>query len=220
MDCFSRLNDPSLLRDERRIETMCREYKLVYGKFLPKDKNARILDVGCGMGHFLVFLKREGYVNSYGIDRSEDMARYAGSVGCSVECCDAFDYLKKHKGEFDMVVATDVIEHIERDRTVEFLQLVRESLKDEGKAMIKTFNMLNPLYMHLRYIDFTHATGFNEYSLHQVLDAAGFRKIRLFPMRASILNRIIDGIMLLIINTFSNAKYSISSSFIVAIAEK
>jgi len=39
---------------------------------LPIDKKARILDIGCGLGSFMIFLKNEGYENVYGIDISDE----------------------------------------------------------------------------------------------------------------------------------------------------
>ena len=39
-----------------------------YLKFLPVDKTARILDIGCGIGHFLAYVKSKNYNNFLGVD--------------------------------------------------------------------------------------------------------------------------------------------------------
>ncbi len=43
--------------------------------------------------------------------------------------------------------------------------------------------MGNPFNLNTRYKDFTHETGFTDYSLFQVLYVAGFRKIIVFGAR-------------------------------------
>lgn len=45
-------------------------------KHLPKDKNIKVLDVGCGPGFFSCILSECGY-DVTGLDRSEDMLRHA-----------------------------------------------------------------------------------------------------------------------------------------------
>ena len=45
------------------------------------DKDARILDIGCGTGLTVVELEKAGYTNLHGIDLSEDMVEVAGSRG-------------------------------------------------------------------------------------------------------------------------------------------
>lgn len=37
---------------------------------LPDDKEAKIIDIACGAGHFLYFLQSQGYANASGIDLS------------------------------------------------------------------------------------------------------------------------------------------------------
>ncbi len=65
-----------------------------YGSFLPTDKSSHILDIACGAGAFLYFLKKEGYVNSHGIDLSKEQLDVARRMGITdVEEADFFKYL-------------------------------------------------------------------------------------------------------------------------------
>jgi 2-polyprenyl-3-methyl-5-hydroxy-6-metoxy-1,4-benzoquinol methylase len=156
-------------------------YNKWYKKFLPPVKTAKILDLGCGMGHFLYFLKEEGYTNFTGIDLSKQQVDYVKkNLTNNVFAADAFDFLKT-AGGFDLIVIHDVIEHIAKDRLFDFLRLVSASLKGGGKIFIRTDNMANPFSLKSRYIDITHEIGFTEYSLDAVLTTAGFRNIELFP---------------------------------------
>ena len=62
--------------------------------WLPEDKGAAILDVGCGRGEFLRFLQVEGYVNCEGIDLAEEQVEQSKRWNLPVRCEDALDYLK------------------------------------------------------------------------------------------------------------------------------
>jgi ubiquinone/menaquinone biosynthesis C-methylase UbiE len=64
-----------LSKDE--FSFMRKIYKKRYSSFMPGNKNAKIIDVACGSGHFLYFIQNEGYGNSCGIDISEEQIEQA-----------------------------------------------------------------------------------------------------------------------------------------------
>lgn len=55
---------------KKNLELQCRYFERNYLRFLPKNRDVRILEIGCGMGEFYIFLKRNGYKNYTGIDAS------------------------------------------------------------------------------------------------------------------------------------------------------
>jgi cyclopropane fatty-acyl-phospholipid synthase-like methyltransferase len=174
-ESFQRVNSPT----REAFELAAHFYSAQYQQFLPADKNARILDVGCGMGHFLYFLKKEGYTNYRGIDISPTQVQFArDNVTERASLADAFDYLNTND-TFDVIVANDIIEHIPRDKTLHFLGLIYDSLEPNGLLLAKTLNMSNPFGLQTRYLDFTHEEGFTEYSLRQVLSISGFHDIQI-----------------------------------------
>jgi SAM-dependent methyltransferase len=76
---------------------------------------SRILDVGTSTGTNLRLLKDLGYVDVVGLDASPEAIRYCeekglGSVKMGNICAMPFD-----EGTFDLVLATDVIEHVDDD---------------------------------------------------------------------------------------------------------
>jgi 2-polyprenyl-3-methyl-5-hydroxy-6-metoxy-1,4-benzoquinol methylase len=180
---FIRSNIPS----REAFEYMAQCYLDWYGPYLPKNKDARILDFGCGMGHFLYFLKKMSYSNFIGIDISPQQVDFVRKyIINNVILADGFDFLKEslRKGDyFDIIVLNDVIEHIPKVKILELLKLMFNTLKPGGKVFIKTGNMENPFNLRSRYIDFTHEIGFTERSLYQILYVTGFRKIRVFGAR-------------------------------------
>ena len=51
-------------------QTLELEYN--YSPLLPNNKNARILDAGCGHGRILNFLYEKAYQNLLGVDRDKE----------------------------------------------------------------------------------------------------------------------------------------------------
>lgn len=152
-----------------------------FGKFLPTSKDAKILDVACGTGHFLYFLMKEGYKNVLGIDISESQLEIARKMGIkNVERADLFEYLPKHPEEYDMIVANDIIEHLKKDEVFNFLDNIWNALKPEGKLILSTLNASTLFGSHGRYIDFTHEVSFTPESIYEVLTITGFKNIEIY----------------------------------------
>ncbi|MBI4947480.1 MAG: class I SAM-dependent methyltransferase [Bacteroidetes bacterium] len=175
----------SIFNTGRDIQNIEKEYKdhflyfnKNYSRFLPSDKNARILDAGCGLGHFLFYLNKLGYTNSVGIDLSEELVDFCKQKGFHAESSDFFNYLKNHKNTFDAIVINDVIEHLFKEEIMDLLDIILESLRPNGCVMIKTPNMANPYTAASSvYIDFTHETAFTETSMKEVLAVTNFKKV-------------------------------------------
>ncbi len=151
-----------------------------FGKFLPAIKETKILDCACGAGYFLYFLNREGFTNVLGIDISEEQLKIAKRMGLNnVLLADMFEFLAMHKNEFELIIAFDIIEHLKKEKIIDFVKLIYEALKKGGKVIIATQNAGNPFFGNF-YDDFTHEWLFTPLSLKQVLQSAGFSKNELF----------------------------------------
>ena len=111
-----------------------------FGRFFPSDKDARILDLGCGHGTMLHTLKTLGYRNLQGVDCSEEQIEQARKVHPHVVQADALDYLKAHPGEFDVVIAVDLVEHFNRDEALLLLELCHHALAPGGRVLLQLPN--------------------------------------------------------------------------------
>lgn len=157
------------------------EYDSMYKPFMPTDKAARILDIGCGKGFFLYHLAKQGYTNYYGIDADSSSIEHTKKH--ITELCEhnlAEDFVSLRKDFYDMIIMNEVLEHIPKESIIPLLRIIFESLKMKGTLICYVPNMENPFTSYTRYHDFTHTIGFTQNSLTMVLKTAGFSNIEVY----------------------------------------
>ncbi len=152
------------------------DFRSQFAGFLPLDRKARIVDLGCGKGFLVQFLLQEGYKNVLGIDTSQEQVEFAKKSGLPVARADALQFLREN-GDLDVVICTDLVEHFSKDEVVGFLTAIYDALAPGGSLIVRTINCSSILGTTARYTDFTHETGFTERSLRQVLVACGFKTV-------------------------------------------
>jgi 2-polyprenyl-3-methyl-5-hydroxy-6-metoxy-1,4-benzoquinol methylase len=165
------------------VESYARHYRRVYAPVLPADKSARILDVGCGLGHFLYFLKTEGYVHHWGIDLGGEQIRHCQEkITPQVErVSNTTAYLEERTEQFDAIVFIDVLEHLADDELWQVLSATKDALTPGGRLIVSVPNAACLTALMTRYGDLTHRRLFTEWSMGQLLRVVGFRDIEMFP---------------------------------------
>jgi 2-polyprenyl-3-methyl-5-hydroxy-6-metoxy-1,4-benzoquinol methylase len=164
--------------NEAPSDRLIRNYDRNYSDVLPANRDARILDLGCGMGHLLYYLSRKGYELASGIDVSPELAEYAARAGLRVEHSeDPVEVLRSRPGQYDLIFMKDVIEHLPRDVVVPTVRAILDALKPGGRAVIETENGVTPSGIYVFAKDFTHQTLFTEESLAQAIRIAGFQRV-------------------------------------------
>lgn len=164
------------------IERQFPVWRRYYGGLLPSDRASSIIDMGCGNGGFVHFLRRAGYENASGIDASPEQVETAKRLGIGgVERAEIMEFLMNKEGVYDAVVARDVVEHFGKGEIIELFSAVRRALKNNGVFIIQTPNAESPFGGRYRYWDFTHEVSFTASSLGQVLRAAGFADVSFRP---------------------------------------
>jgi 2-polyprenyl-3-methyl-5-hydroxy-6-metoxy-1,4-benzoquinol methylase len=125
---------------------------------IPKDKSAKIFDVGCGYGTTAFFLALNGYkVEGNTIEyylkelprRIEYWSRYGDLSGMSVSHEDLFEYQWK-KNYYDAIISQDVLHHIEPIE--KGLDILSESLVPGGRLIVceeNGKNLINNLRLFL-----------------------------------------------------------------------
>jgi SAM-dependent methyltransferase len=140
------------------------------------SKDAHILDYGCADGYMLWVLHALGYRNLVGADISESVLRHARTrlEGTNVDLRHLESAsLDDCAGRFDAILTHQVLEHIPRAEVVPTLERLRDCLK-RGGISVAVPNAGSLAGGFNQAIDFTHVVAFNECSLTQVLELAGF----------------------------------------------
>lgn len=116
-------------------KAQCMRYQLI-SKYIGKD--AKILDMGCGSGSLLVYLKKKGYRNLFGIDPSMDSVTRLRNSGIDGQVGNIFFEVPENlKHTFDVVLCTAVIEHVYQvDSLVERLMQYLVNRADKGYIFI------------------------------------------------------------------------------------
>jgi 2-polyprenyl-3-methyl-5-hydroxy-6-metoxy-1,4-benzoquinol methylase len=157
-------------------KSMFNAFQRTLSQFLPVEKSAKILDVACGEGALLSFLKLKKYDNIFGFDISSENIDICHSLGLNF--VQKFDALKINDFEsqesFDVIFALDILEHIPKEKAVIFLEQIKNRLKPGGYVIIQTPNMGCVTACLLRYNDLSHEFGLTEKSCISLFTIAGF----------------------------------------------
>lgn len=160
-----------------------RDYiKSIIKKHFPKEKNIQILDLGCGSGAFLYFLKEDGYLNLEGVDASLEQVELSKELGLeNIIFGDLLEVLKSKSGNsYDFIISFDVLEHFSKVEILEIVKEVYRVLKSDGKYLIHVPNGAAIFPGVVFYGDFTHETCFTHRSIRQIFNICGFKQIEYY----------------------------------------
>lgn len=144
------------------------------GPHLPENRNAAVLDVGCGRGYAVSWLRDLGYSRAEGIDIDDGQVAFGRARGWPVShVADTLAHLRSRPGHYEFILLMDILEHVPIPDQIEFLRAVRGALAPGGKLLCTVPNAGATIASYWRWIDYTHTTSFTEPSLNFVLTAAG-----------------------------------------------
>lgn len=176
-----RSNQSAINPDDERTQRAPYIRRLISTHF-PSDKDARILDLGCGSGTLLYFLRQMGYKNISGIDSSPEQVEQARQLGfANVSHADAFTFLETVADDsYEAVAAFDIIEHLTKSELLHLADEIYRTLGPGGVWIIHAPNAEGFLGSRVRYADLTHEQAFTPASVEQLARAAGFRSSECF----------------------------------------
>jgi SAM-dependent methyltransferase len=115
----------------------------LYRWYLRVKKYKSVLDVGCGNGYLVEYLRERG-IKALGLDFSE----YAGTATGYFIQHDATNGLPFNDETFDVVISSDFFEHLPEDK----IDFVRDEMLRVGRNVISLINYKK------EKIDNTHLT--------------------------------------------------------------
>lgn len=159
-----------------------------YANFLPKNKDAAILDVGFGGGWFMAACAGMGYTNvsgaEFGAEQRGHILKWSPSIRAiyNIETTIG-DLLGQMPERFDFIHMGHVIEHVPKYSLLYLGDALFRSLKKGGMVFLRTPNMEGPRALSSYYVTLGHEYGFAGSNLISLLDICNFDAIRVvqFP---------------------------------------
>jgi 2-polyprenyl-3-methyl-5-hydroxy-6-metoxy-1,4-benzoquinol methylase len=146
--------------------------------WLPTSGNA--VDFGAGRGE-MVQLMRDHGLFSYGIDSDQSVVSSASERGLDVRLSDIDSFLNESAlSSLDVVTAIQVVEHVNTDQLVTWLEKIRGILKPGGVFIAETPNPHAIDAFKAFWVDVTHVRPYYPESLLHMAQSAGFSRAEIW----------------------------------------
>ncbi|MCK9151403.1 class I SAM-dependent methyltransferase [Methanobacterium alcaliphilum] len=148
-------------------------------KELNYNKNAKILDIGCGTGRHSIELTKRGY-SVVGMDLSESMLNKAREnaenegLKLDLRQADARNLLFEEEFDLVIMICEGGFSLMETDEmNFQILENAAKALKKNGKLIFTTLNGLFPLFHSVK--DFINSNSENQVNMDNNFDLMTFR---------------------------------------------
>ncbi len=155
--------------------------------YLPQKKDLKFLDIGCGGGDTLIYLKSENLIKeAVGVELFELPG--SGQNSPLIDKIIIEDIQKKHlnlpQKYFDVILCADVLEHLTDPWDI--VNYIKKFLADDGRlivsipnireftALYKIFIQGNFSYTSSGILDKTHLRFFCKKNIHHLINNSGF----------------------------------------------
>lgn len=148
-------------------------------RHFPRQRDAAIVDFGCGHGALVHVARAMGYTNIGGVDGSPSQVEAAGRLGIDgIRLGDMFDLVRVlPDASLDAAIAFDVLEHLDRDEIIAFADEIARTLRPGGRWIVHVPNGASPFAAAALYSDLTHELAFTAESMTQLALTCGFRRV-------------------------------------------
>ena len=140
-------------------------------------KSPRVVELACGHGSFLWWLKARGFERAIGVDSSREQIVFARQVRLPVFEGDVNDWLSKQvANSLDVMVGIDLIEHLSKDAFMQLLKSSARVLGTEGKLILRYPNGDSPLVGRNLFNDITHVWTYTTNCIETLARMHGFQR--------------------------------------------
>jgi len=143
-------------------------YKALHGKVLRSlknsgiNKNAGILDAGCGTGGLMKILHENGYENVKGFDLSPEAIRYCKSLSLDVQQMDISKMDADKFGAFEVIISNDILCYFKFEESEKIIHQLLSILKPNGKLILNLPALGHFSGIHDRAVGIVHRIEKNE----------------------------------------------------------
>jgi len=151
---------------EERVDSMQKIFKISF-------ENKSVLDVGCGYGEILSFLKINFACSVMGIEASQEAAEWGKKLFSIPVENTLLEELTVDR-QFDLILCNHTLEHV--DDPISFLKRLRELLDLDGILYVEVPNIFKPSggFTLDKFLYAEHIQNFSAPHLYQLLKQCGF----------------------------------------------
>lgn len=148
-------------------------------------KNLIILDIGCGPAIMFSLLPDSAFC--VGIDISKDQIKFAKKSTNRYFVVGNSKNLPFTDNTFDYITLIEVLEHLDKDKTVEILSEINRLLKKDGSLIITTPNyhslwpIIERIWSKINPVDYTkeHINKMTIRRIRELLERSNFKNIKI-----------------------------------------
>lgn len=158
----------------------------------------RVLDIGCGTGEFMLYLRENGF-DVTGIEPSSDAATIAKAKGLTVYCSTLGEFAEHYKSNgidaFDAITLLNTLEHV--PDPVHVVEIAKAILKPKGTICVRVPNDFSEIQLaaqeklnkdpwwiaipdHINYFDFRSLCALLDHMEFEVIYSQGDFPMELF----------------------------------------
>jgi 2-polyprenyl-3-methyl-5-hydroxy-6-metoxy-1,4-benzoquinol methylase len=158
------------------------EQRAVYYRWYTKGwldvpRSTPVLDIACGSGQFLYFLRQEGFTDLVGIDLDRTQVEIGRALDLDCRCASVHDFLAEGNGPFGVIAMLDILEHFTREELFPIMEAVADRLAPGGRLIVSVPNADSPHGLRSTYADITHEIAFTPTSLSELLFCHGLKVV-------------------------------------------
>lgn len=144
--------------------------RLIYEKFQKFIKHEKFVDLGCGEGALLLWLKESGKRDILGVESNEHLASLAESFGVPVSRNDLLGFFRDNVTEPALYFYIDVIEHVPFEANLEVLRRI-----PVGSRLILQTPFTESILGHQYFMNVpSHLAPYSPRVIRQMLERLGY----------------------------------------------